>query len=159
MLSNVQYPMLSGTALPRDFVEYPSQYNEMWAREPAVLAHYARHYQTGDPMPQELLAKVLAAQKFDQGYATTEYLAAALLDQSWHRITRGAGSRRATESPNLKQRHCAQTGLTTRSYHRGITHHISRTYLRADIPRATTHTSGARCWRAIPVSGCMRTAD
>jgi peptidyl-dipeptidase Dcp len=87
MLSSVQYPLLSGTALPRDFVEYPSQYNEMWAREPGVLAHYARHYQTGDPLPQGLLAKVLAAQKFDQGYATTEYLAAALLDQSWHRIT------------------------------------------------------------------------
>jgi peptidyl-dipeptidase Dcp len=87
MLSNVQYPLLSGTALPRDFVEYPSQYNEMWAREPGVLAHYARHYQTGDALPQPLLAKVLAAQKFDQGYATTEYLAAALLDQSWHRIT------------------------------------------------------------------------
>jgi peptidyl-dipeptidase Dcp len=87
LLSNVQYPMLSGTALPRDFVEYPSQYNEMWAREPVVLAHYARHYQTGTPMPQDLLNKVLAAQKFDQGYATTEYLAAALLDQSWHRIT------------------------------------------------------------------------
>ena len=87
MLSNVQYPLLSGTALPRDFVEYPSQYNEMWAREPGVLAHYARHYQTGDALPQSLLAKVLAAQKFDQGYATTEYLAAALLDQSWHRIT------------------------------------------------------------------------
>jgi peptidyl-dipeptidase Dcp len=83
----VHYPMLSGTALPRDFVEYPSQYNEMWAREPAVLAHYARHYRNGSPMPQELLEKVLAAQKFDQGYATTEYLAAALLDQSWHRIT------------------------------------------------------------------------
>jgi peptidyl-dipeptidase Dcp len=87
MLSNVHYPMLSGTALPRDFVEYPSQYNEMWAREPVVLAHYARHYRTGSPMPEELLEKVLAAQKFDQGYATTEYLAAALLDQSWHRIT------------------------------------------------------------------------
>jgi peptidyl-dipeptidase Dcp len=87
MLSNVQYPLLSGTALPRDFVEYPSQYNEMWAREPRVLAHYARHYQTGDALPEALLGKVLAAQKFDQGYATTEYLAAALLDQSWHRIT------------------------------------------------------------------------
>jgi peptidyl-dipeptidase Dcp len=86
ILSNVEYPMLSGTALPRDFVEYPSQYNEMWAREPLVLAHYARHHETGRPMPEELLAKVLAAQKFDQGYATTEYLAAALLDQSWHRI-------------------------------------------------------------------------
>ena len=87
MLSNVQYPLLSGTAVPRDFVEFPSQYNEMWAREPAVLANFAKHYQTGAPMPQELLHKVLTAQKFNQGYATTEYLAAALLDQEWHLIT------------------------------------------------------------------------
>lgn len=87
ILSDVQYALLSGTNLPRDFVEFPSQYNEMWARDPAVLANYARHYRSGEPLPRELLAKVLAAQKFDQGYATTEYLAAALLDQSWHRIT------------------------------------------------------------------------
>jgi peptidyl-dipeptidase Dcp len=86
MLSSVKYPLLHGTATPPDFVEYPSQFNEMWAREPAVLAHYARHFQTGEPMPQALLDKVLAAQKFDQGYATTEYLAAAILDQSWHQI-------------------------------------------------------------------------
>jgi peptidyl-dipeptidase Dcp len=87
MLSDVRYPLLSGTAVPRDFVEYPSQYNEMWAREPAVLAHFARHYQTGAPMPKALLDKVLAAQKFDQGYATTEYLEAAMLDQAWHQIS------------------------------------------------------------------------
>ena len=87
MLSNVNYPMLSGTAVPRDFVEFPSQYNEMWAREPAVVANFAKHYQTGQPMPQDLLNKVLTAQKFNQGYATTEYLAAALLDQEWHLIT------------------------------------------------------------------------
>jgi peptidyl-dipeptidase Dcp len=87
MLSAVTYPTLSGTAVPRDFVEYPSQYNEMWAREPSVLAHYARHYQTGAAMPPVLFEKVLAAQTFGQGYATTEYIAAALLDQSWHRLT------------------------------------------------------------------------
>ncbi len=86
MLSSVHYPLLSGTAVPRDFVEFPSQYNEMWAREPSVLANYAKHYQTGAPMPQELLNKVLTAQKFNQGYATTEYLAAALVDQEWHLI-------------------------------------------------------------------------
>jgi peptidyl-dipeptidase Dcp len=89
MLSDVQYAMLSGTSLPRDFVEFPSQYNEMWAREPAVLANYARHHVSGEALPPELLARVLAAQKFDQGYATTEYLAAALLDQAWHRIAPG----------------------------------------------------------------------
>jgi peptidyl-dipeptidase Dcp len=87
MLSAVTYPTLSGTAVPRDFVEYPSQYNEMWAREPSVLAHYARHYQSGAAMPKVLFEKVLAAQTFGQGYATTEYIAAALLDQSWHRLT------------------------------------------------------------------------
>ena len=86
MLSNVHYPLLSGTAVPRDFVEYPSQYNEMWAREPVVVANFAKHYQTGAAMPQELLNKVLTAQKFNQGYATTEYLAAAMLDQEWHLI-------------------------------------------------------------------------
>jgi len=87
MLSNVHYPFLSGTALPRDFLEYPSQFNEMWAREPAVLRHFARHYKTGEPMPTALLDKVLAAQKFGQGYATTEYIAAAMLDQSWYQIS------------------------------------------------------------------------
>lgn len=107
MLSNVRYPKLSGTAVPRDFVEYPSQYNEMWAREPGVVAHYARHYQTGEPMPPELLEKVLAAQKFNQGYATTEYLAAALLDQSWHQISAAqapaAADVAAFESAALRQ--------------------------------------------------------
>lgn len=86
MLSGVTYPLLHGTATPRDFVEYPSQFNEMWAREPAVLAHYARHFQTDEPLPPALLDKVLAAGKFGQGYKTTEYLAAALLDQSWYQI-------------------------------------------------------------------------
>ncbi len=86
MLSDVNYPSLSGTAVPRDFVEFPSQFNEMWARNPIVFAHYARHYQTGEPMPKALLDKVVAAQKFGQGYETTEYLAASLIDQAWHQI-------------------------------------------------------------------------
>ncbi|HXB18030.1 MAG TPA: M3 family metallopeptidase [Steroidobacteraceae bacterium] len=86
MLSNVRYPLLSGTAVPRDFVEFPSQYNEMWAREPTVVAHYANDYRSGAPMPPELLAKVLAAQKFNQGYATLEYIEAAQVDLAWHLI-------------------------------------------------------------------------
>jgi peptidyl-dipeptidase Dcp len=87
LFSDVNYPSLSGTSVPRDFVEFPSQYNEMWAREPIVFTHYAKHYQTGAPMPQALLDKVLAAEKFGQGYTTTEYIAAALLDQAWHQIS------------------------------------------------------------------------
>jgi len=86
LFSNVNYPSLSGTAVPRDFVEFPSQYNEMWARDPKVFENYAKHYQTGAPMPKALLDKVLEAEKFGQGFTTTEYIAAALLDQSWHQI-------------------------------------------------------------------------
>ncbi|PIQ38429.1 MAG: dipeptidyl carboxypeptidase II [Lysobacterales bacterium CG17_big_fil_post_rev_8_21_14_2_50_64_11] len=86
MFSNVRYPRFSGTSVPRDFVEYPSQVNEMWMTWPEVLANYAKHYQTGEPMPQVLLDKVMATQKFNQGFATTEYLAASLLDQAWHQM-------------------------------------------------------------------------
>ena len=85
--SDVEYPYFSGTSVPRDFVEYPSQVNEMWATWPEVLQNYAIHYETGEPMPSDLLEKVLATQTFNQGFATTEYLAASLLDQAWHQIT------------------------------------------------------------------------
>ena len=110
MLSNVRYPLLAGTAVPRDFVEYPSQYNEMWARDPQVVAHYARHYQTGEAMPPELLEKVLAAQKFNQGYATTEYVEAALLDQAWHQIS-ATQAPAADAVPAFEERALADSGL------------------------------------------------
>jgi peptidyl-dipeptidase Dcp len=87
LFSNVKYPMLAGTSVPPDFVEYPSQFNEMWAREPQVLAHFAKNYQTGEAMPKDLFDKVMAAQKYGEGYASTEYLEAAMIDQSWHQIT------------------------------------------------------------------------
>ncbi len=87
MFSAVKYPRFSGTSVPRDFVEYPSQVNEMWATWPEVLANYAKHYKTGEPMPKELLDKVIEAEeKFDQGFKITEYLEAALLDQAWYQL-------------------------------------------------------------------------
>jgi peptidyl-dipeptidase Dcp len=86
MFSDVKYPYFSGTSVPRDFVEFPSQVNEMWSDWPSVLANYAKHYQTGAPMPKELLDKVLDSSKFNQGFATTEYLGSAMLDQSWHQV-------------------------------------------------------------------------
>src|SRR5947208_724891 len=86
MFSKVKYPRFSGTSVPRDFVEYPSQVNEMWASWPEVLKNFAKHYKTGEPIPQSLFDKVVAAEKFNQGYKTTEYLAASLLDQAWHQI-------------------------------------------------------------------------
>ncbi|MGY0632867.1 M3 family metallopeptidase [Luteimonas sp. A478] len=84
MFSDVEYPYFSGTAVPRDFVEFPSQVNEMWADWPSILANYAKHHETGESMPQELLDKVVATAKFNQGFATTEYLGAAMLDQRLH---------------------------------------------------------------------------
>lgn len=92
MFSSVRYPYFSGTSVPRDFVEYPSQVNEMWASWPEVIRNYARHHETGQPMPTELLDKVLSTATFNQGFATTEYLAASLLDQAWHQLA-------ATEVP------------------------------------------------------------
>ena len=86
MLSNVEYPTLSGTSVPRDFVEFPSQFNEHWATYPAVFQHYAKHYKTGEPMPPELEAKIVKARDFNQGYSLTELLAASMLDMQWHTL-------------------------------------------------------------------------
>lgn len=86
MFSAVKYPKFSGTSVPRDFVEFPSQVNEMWATWPEVLKNYARHYQTGAAIPQALVDKVEAAKKFNQGYMTTELVAANVIDQAWHQL-------------------------------------------------------------------------
>ncbi|GHH54176.1 peptidyl-dipeptidase Dcp [[Pseudomonas] boreopolis] len=86
MFSKVKYPSLAGTSTSRDFVEFPSQFNEHWATDPKVFEHYAKHYQTGEPMPKELVEKIQKAKTFNQGYATTEYLSAALLDLAWHTL-------------------------------------------------------------------------
>ncbi len=86
IFSNVRYPLLAGANVPLDFVEYPSQFNEMWSHDPKVLAHMAHHYQTGEALPEDLLRKILAARAFDQAFATTEYVAAAVIDQAWHQL-------------------------------------------------------------------------
>jgi peptidyl-dipeptidase Dcp len=86
MFSDVTYPRFAGTRVPRDFVEFPSQVNEMWAVWPDVLANYARHYKSGAPMPRELLDKVIASEQFNEGFRTTEYLAASIIDQRWHQL-------------------------------------------------------------------------
>ena len=145
MFSNVKYPHFAGTSVPRDFVEYPSQVNEMWADWPAVLANYAKHYQTGAPMPKELLDKVLAASKFNQGFATTEYLGAAMLDQGWHQLTAdqlpaadgviGVRSGRAEEG-----RRRLRAGAAA------LPHAPTSATSWAATRPATTPTSGAKCW-------------
>lgn len=84
LLSDCEYYKISGTSVPRDFVELPSQIMENWALEPEVLKLYAKHYQTGEVLPQEILDKIIASGKFNQGFTTVEYLSAALLDMYWH---------------------------------------------------------------------------
>ena len=88
MLTKAHYPSLSGTNVPRDFVELCSQIMENWATHPQVLKMYAKHYQTGEPIPDELVAKIEKSGKFNQGFATVEYLAASFLDMDWHTLTR-----------------------------------------------------------------------
>ena len=84
LLSDATYPSLSGTNVTRDYVEFPSQMMENWAREPEVIAEYAKHYKTNEPIPADLLDKISKASKFNQGFATTEYVAASYLDMAWH---------------------------------------------------------------------------
>jgi len=87
LFARTTFPSLAGTTYQRDFVEFPSQVNEMWMLWPDVLDHYARHYRTGEPLDPALVARIRATETFNQGYLTSEYLAAALLDQAWHTLT------------------------------------------------------------------------
>ncbi|WP_309234887.1 M3 family metallopeptidase [Nocardia sp. XZ_19_385] len=87
LFSNVHYPSFSGTEVPRDFVEFPSQVNEIWMTRPEILPNYAKHVETGEPIPVELIERMAAAEQFGEGFRTVEYLGAALLDWAWHRIS------------------------------------------------------------------------
>ena len=87
LLTKCHYPSVSGTSVTRDFVETFSQFNENWAFQPELLAQYAKHYQTGEVIPQELVDKIINSSKFNQGFATTELCAASILDMKWHELT------------------------------------------------------------------------
>ena len=89
LLSSVQYPRVSGTSVQRDFVEFPSQVNEMWILWPEVVSNYAKHYETGEQLPQDLIDRLKGASTFNEGHATSSYLAAAILDLAWHSLEAG----------------------------------------------------------------------
>ncbi|MDR7940966.1 peptidyl-dipeptidase Dcp [Enterobacter soli] len=103
LFASQRYATLSGTNTPRDFVEFPSQINEHWASHPQVFAHYARHYETGEPMPEALRDKMLNATQFNKGYDMTELLSAALLDMNWHGIAEPVDDVDAFEAAALKK--------------------------------------------------------
>lgn len=107
LFADTAYPSLSGTSVPRDFVEFPSQFNEHWATYPSVFANYAKHYKTGEPMPAELTAKIKKSRTFNQGYDFTELLGAAQLDMQWHQLPASAPRQDpdAFEQEALKRTH------------------------------------------------------
>lgn len=113
LFADQQYASLSGTATARDFVEYPSQVNEMWASDPAVLANYARHHQTGETIPPEMIEKIEAAQKFNQGYDFGEVVEAALLDMKWHALSpeEAAAIRTPADVDAFERRSLEELGL------------------------------------------------
>ena len=108
MLSNVTYPSLSGTSVFTDFVELPSQLYEHWQEQPQVLRQFAKHYQTGEPLPDDLLQRFLAARKFNQGFATVEFVSSALIDLEFHTQPAAASRDVAARSrrPNWKRSAC-----------------------------------------------------
>ena len=108
LFARVRYPRFSGTNVFRDFVEFPSQVNEMWMLWPEVLANYAVHHETGEPMPADLVERLEASSTWGQGFGTSEYLAAALLDQAWHRIT---ADDEVTDVAAFEARALAEAGL------------------------------------------------
>jgi len=108
LFADQTYPLVSGTNTARDFVEFPSQFNEHWALDPKVLAHYAKHYRTGAPMPQELVEKIKKAAKFNAGYNLGELVAAALLDMDWHTLPASAGKQNCD---NFERQALDRTGL------------------------------------------------
>jgi len=112
MFANTEYPSLSGTSVARDFVEFPSQFNEHWATYPAVFQHYAKHYKTGAPMPAELVAKIKKSATFNKGYETTELLAAAELDMKWHTLPASA----ALQNPDTFETEALQQTHLSLSY-------------------------------------------
>lgn len=112
LLSSVDYPSQSGTSVPRDFVEFPSQVNEMWALHPDVLANYAIHHRTGEPIPAELAAAARESAGTESAHATIEYLAAASLDLAWHRLT-PAEAQAVTDVEAFEAKALADAGLKT----------------------------------------------
>ena len=128
LFSDAVYPRLQGTAVPRDFVEFPSQVNEMWAWWPEILANYARHHETGEPLGQEIVDRLIASQSHGQGFDTVSMLGAALLDQEWHRLS-GEASALTAEDVELFEtealaRHGVRSALVPPRYRSGYFAHI-----------------------------------
>ena len=156
MFADTEYPSLSGTVTARDFVEFPSQFNEHWATYPAVFQHYAKHYKTGEPMPAELVAKIKKAQTFNKGYDTTELLAAAELDMQWHSL---AGRRAVAEAGRVRNPGAGEDASADQLRAAALSFQLLQPHLGQRLLRpAITLTCGRRCWTTMRTSGSWTTA-
>ncbi len=152
--SDVVYPGVSGTRVARDYVEFPSQLNENWLSTPEVLNRFAVHYQTGKPIPPELVAKIKNAQTFRQGFDVTEYLSSALIDMKLHLAGDADIDPRAFEKDEL-----AKLGMPAELPMRHRTPQFGHIFAGATaIRRATTRTCGRRCWTTTPTRRSRRPA-
>jgi peptidyl-dipeptidase Dcp len=156
IFQKVRYPTLAST--PRDFVEFPSQFNEHWALEPSVFANYAKHWKTGESMPAALVEKIRKSKTFNQGYATTEYLEAALLDMAWHSLRADAAEKKDVEAFERSALEARGVALPAGAC-RAIARRISSTCGARATPRATTRTCGARSSTTMPTTGSRSTAE
>lgn len=154
MFADQEYPSLSGTNTARDFVEFPSQFNEHWVSDPKVFSHFAKHYQTGEAMPQELVDKIKKADKFNKGYSMTELLSAALLDMHWHMLT---ADQPQQDVDKFEAESLQKTRSISATCRRVTVPAISSTSGVTATPRATTPICGRKCWRTTPSSGSPNT--
>ena len=157
MFADSQYPTLSGTAVPRDFVEFPSQFNEHWATYPAVFSNYAKHYKTGAPMPAELADKIKKTKTFNQGYALTEVLAAAQLDMQWHTLP--ASTPAAEIQMRSKPLPWRRPASLCKPCRRAIAPLTLLTSGAAIMALDITLICGLKCWTMTPSNGSRITAD
>lgn len=150
LFASQRYASLSGTNTPRDFVEFPSQIFEHWASQPQVFAHYAKHYQSGEPMPQALRDNMLRAATFNKGYDMSELLAAALLDMRWHSLSTSALPEEVDAFEQLVLR---EENLGSGGGPRAIAAAISPISSAAAMRQAITPICGPRCWPTTAING------
>lgn len=150
LFASQRYASLSGTNTPRDFVEFPSQIFEHWASQPQVFAHYAKHYQSGEPMPQALRDNMLRAATFNKGYDMSELLAAALLDMRWHSLSTSALPEEVDAFEQLVLR---EENLDLAAVPRAIAAAVSPISSAAAMRQAITPICGPRCWPTTAING------
>ena len=151
-----QYPDLSGARVARDFVEFPSQFNEHWALDPIVFKHYALHYKTGDLMPESLVIKIKNASAFNQVYKLTEALEASVVDMRWHTLS---AKDPLQNSDTLRRMFYPKPIWTCEKFRHVIVQVISCTSGEMVMPRATMLTNGRRCLKKMRFPRLKKTVD